>query len=215
MVWDLCHAVGAVPLEVDALDADAAVGCSYKYLNGGPGAPAWIYLPTRHQDAVRLPLTGWNGHADPFALEQSFTAAPGIDRARIGTPPVLAMRAFDAALDVFDGVSMTDVRTKSLGLTRLVLQRAEDLGVPTLTPREDARRGSQVALQLPHAYEVAQALIARGVIGDFRAPDVLRLGFAPLYLSYTEVWDAMDILADALRTEAWRDAAYAERTTVT
>jgi kynureninase len=215
MLWDLCHVAGAVPFDLDGLDADAAVGCSYKYLNGGPGAPAWIYLAARHQDALDLPLTGWQGHADPFGLTSSYLPAPGIERARIGTPSILAMRALDAALDVFDDVSLADVRAKSLSLTELVLARADALGVEAVTPRAAARRGSQVALRLPYAYEVTQALIARGVVGDFRAPDLLRLGCAPLYLSHAEVWDACDALAEVLRSEAWRDPAYAVRATVT
>jgi kynureninase len=209
MLWDLCHVAGAMPFELDALEADAAVGCSYKYLNGGPGAPAWIYLAARHQAAADLPLTGWLGHADPFALTSSYAPAEGIERARIGTPAIVAMRALDAALNAFDGISIAEVRAKSSALTALVLARADALGVPSVTPRENVRRGSQVALRHPHAYELCQALIARGVVGDFRAPDLLRLGFAPLYLSYVAVWDAMDVLADVLATEAWRDPAYA------
>jgi kynureninase len=215
MLWDLCHAAGAVPFALDELGADAAVGCSYKYLNGGPGAPAWIYLAARHQSTAQLPLTGWQGHLDPFALEATYAPAPGIERARIGTPPVVAMRALDAALSVFDDLSMADVRAKSLALTAMVIDRADAMGVATVTPHDPARRGSQVALQLPHAYEVTQALIARGVIGDFRAPDLLRLGFAPLYLRYVDVWDALDVLADVLTTEAWRDPTYAARAAVT
>lgn len=215
MLWDLAHAAGAVPFQLDAVQADAAVGCSYKYLNGGPGAPAWIYLAARHQNAADLPLTGWQGHAAPFALDASYAPAAGVERARIGTPPVLAMRSLDAALDVFDGVPLTDLRDKSLALTSMVLGYAAALGVPSVTPREPERRGSQVALQFPYAYELTQALIARGVIGDFRVPDLLRLGFAPLYLSYVQVWDAMDTLRSVLETEAWRDPAFAARAAVT
>jgi kynureninase len=209
MLWDLCHAAGAVPFALDALAADAAVGCSYKYLNGGPGAPAWIYLAARHQEFVDLPLTGWQGAVNPFALASSYVPASGIERARIGTPPIVSMRALDAALEVFDGVALEQVRAKSLALTSLVLDRAAALDLPSVTPREESRRGSQVSLRHPHAYEVAQALIARGVVGDFRAPDLLRLGFAPLYLSYVQVWDAMETLSDVLRAESWRDPAYA------
>jgi kynureninase len=215
MLWDLAHVAGAVPFELDAIGADAAVGCSYKYLNGGPGAPAWIYLPHRHQASLDLPLTGWLGAAAPFDLESSYVPAEGVERARIGTPPVLSLRALDAALSAFEGVSLTDVRAKSLGLTELVLDRAEGLGVESVTPRDGARRGSQVSLRLPHAYEVTQAMIARGVVGDFRAPDLLRFGFAPLYVRYVDVWDAMATLESVLGTEAWRDPAYAERAPVT
>jgi kynureninase len=215
MVWDLAHVAGAVPFELDALEADAAVGCSYKYLNGGPGAPAWIYLPHRHQDALDLPLTGWQGAASPFELAPSYAPAPGVERGRIGTPPVLSLRALEAALTAFDGVALADLRAKSLALTGLVLERAAALGVEAVTPREPSRRGSQVSLRLPHAYEVTQALIARGVVGDFRAPDLLRLGFAPLYLRFVDVWDAMEALRDVLETEAWRDPSYAVRALVT
>jgi kynureninase len=213
MLWDLCHAVGALPLDVDGLGADAAVGCSYKYLNGGPGAPAWLYLPTRLQATADLPLTGWHGHADPFGLEPHYAPADGITRGRIGTPAVLGMLALEAALDVWDGVGLAAVRAKSLALTDLVIGYAErhlaGFGVEPVTPREHERRGSQVALRMPHAYEVTQALIARGVVGDFRAPDLLRLGFAPLYLSFAEVWGAMELLGDVLASAAYRDPAYA------
>jgi kynureninase len=215
MMWDLAHVAGALPFALDDIGADAAVGCSYKYLNGGPGAPAWIYLPTRHQQLVDLPLTGWQGHRAPFDLASSYAPAAGVERARIGTPPVLSMRALDAALEVFDDVSMDDLRAKSLALTSLVISRADALGIATATPREPARRGSQVSLRLPHAYEVTQALIAQGVVGDFRAPDLLRLGFAPLYLRFVDVWDAMSTLEAVLDGDAWRDPAFAERAAVT
>jgi kynureninase len=212
MLWDLCHAAGALPLDVDGLGTDAAVGCSYKYLNGGPGAPAWLYLPTRLQAAADLPLTGWHGHADPFGLESEYAPADGITRGRIGTPSVLGMLALEAALNVWDGVQLSAVRAKSLALTDLVIGYAErhlaGFGVEAVTPREHERRGSQVALRMPYAYEVTQALIARGVVGDFRAPDVLRLGFAPLYLSFAEVWGALEVLGDVLASAAYRDPAY-------
>ena len=213
MLWDLCHVAGAVPFALDALEADAAVGCSYKYLNGGPGAPAWLYLPTRNQH-LDLPLTGWHGHADPFGLAREYRPAEGISRGRIGTPSVLAMLALDAALDVWDDVDIADVRAKSLALTRLAMDFVDDrLGAAMhiVTPRADDRRGSQVALRMPHAYEVTQALIARGVIGDFRAPDMLRLGFAAPYLTYAEVWDAMLTLYDVVTSGAYTDPSYARR----
>jgi kynureninase len=211
VLWDLAHAAGVVPFDLDGIGADAAVGCSYKYLNGGPGAPAWIYLPTRHQEAADLPLIGWHGHAAPFDLEAGFRPATGIEQARIGTPHVLSMLALEAALDIFDDVPIADIRAKSLQITRLVIDYA-DAYLPTatvVTPRDDERRGGQVSLQLPHAYEVTQALIARRVVGDFRAPDLLRLGFSPLYLSFVEVWDALDSLRDVLETRAYEDPAYA------
>ncbi|MEP6853819.1 MAG: kynureninase [bacterium] len=219
VVWDLAHAAGAVPVELDAIGADLAVGCSYKYLNGGPGAPAWIYLARRHQERLSLPIVGWHGHREPFGLDGPFEPAAGAVRARLGTPPVLSMTALEAALDVWDGVDLASVRAKSLALTATVIDFADrelaGFGVHVATPRDPARRGSQVALRLEHGYEVCQALIARGVVGDFRAPDLLRLGFAPLYLSHVDVWDAMEQLRNVLDTQAWREPAYAVRATVT
>jgi kynureninase len=211
VLWDLAHAAGVLPFDLDGIGADAAVGCSYKYLNGGPGAPAWIYLANRHHGAVDLPLTGWHGHAAPFDLEPRFTPAAGIERARIGTPHLLSMLALEAALDVFDDVPIAEIRAKSLAITQLVMDYADAHlpGATVVTPRDDARRGGQVALRIPHAYEVTQALIARGVIGDFRAPDLLRLGVSPLYLSFAEVWDAMETVRDVLETRAYEDPAYA------
>jgi kynureninase len=210
-MWDLAHAAGVLPFDLDGIGADAAVGCTYKYLNGGPGAPAWIYLPSATQDEADLPLTGWHGHSAPFDLDDTFTPARGIERARIGTPHVLSMLALEAALDVFDDLVMADVRAKSLALTELVIAYADAYlpGVEVVTPREPARRGGQVALRYPHAYEVTQALIARGVIGDFRAPDVIRLGFAPLYLRFADVWDALAELRDVLESGAYHDPRYA------
>lgn len=208
IVWDLAHAAGALPFDLDGLQADAAVGCSYKYLNGGPGAPAWIYLPKRHQHAADLPLTGWTGHLDPFAMVSEYAAAAGIERARVGTPPVLSMLALNAALDIWTDVSLDEVRSTSIALTDLLIARADALGIDVVTPRESARRGSQVALRLPEAYRVCRALIARGVIGDFREPDLLRLGVAPLYVRFVDVWDAMDVLSDVLTAETYLDPAH-------
>jgi kynureninase len=201
VVWDLCHAAGALPMDLDGLGADAAVGCTYKYLNGGPGAPAWLYLPHRHQAAADLPLTGWMGRADPFGLAGAYEPAEGMARARIGTPPVLSMVALEAALDVWEGVDLAAVRAKSLALGDFLISMADGLrqhGLTVVTPREGARRGSQVSLRHEKAYELGQALIARGVVGDFRAPDLLRLGLAPLYLRYVDVWDAMRALSEIL-----------------
>jgi len=219
MVWDLCHSAGALPVELDAIQADFAVGCSYKYLNGGPGAPGYIYIAARHLDAAVLPLTGWHGHRSPFQLSQRYSPAPSIERARIGTPPVLSMAALDAALTVFDQVSLAAIRRKSLALTDLVIEfartRLAGFGVEVATPLPHDRRGSQVSLRMPAAYEVCQELIARGVIGDFREPDLLRLGFTPLYLSYADVYEAMDRLAEVLADGSYADGRYANRTVVT
>ncbi len=219
VVWDLCHAAGAVPVDLDGIGADLAVGCTYKYLNGGPGSPAFIYVARRWQAELDLPLTGWHGHRAPFALEQGYQPAPSAEQARIGTPPLLSMLALDSALSAFDDVSIQDVRAASLALTDQVIAFADaylgGYGVSVVTPREHARRGSQVSLRMPAAYEVCQALIARGVIGDFRAPDMLRLGLTPLYLRHVDVHDAMLALLEVLDSGEFRDPVYAERAAVT
>lgn len=213
VVWDLSHAAGALPVALDDLGVDAAVGCTYKYLCAGPGAPAYLYVAGRHHRALDLPLTGWNGHAEPFAMADRYRPAAGIGRARIGTPPVLSMVAADAALDVFDGVDMAEVRAKSLTLTDLIMAYADDhlgpFGVTVATPRPPGRRGSHVALRLTDAYPVSRALIDVGVTGDFRAPDLLRLGVTPLSLTHVEVWDAMAGLRQVLDSGAYRNPAYA------
>lgn len=217
-VWDLSHAAGALPVELDAVGADFAVGCGYKYLNGGPGAPAFLYVAARHLDRLDLPLTGWHGHADPFALEAAYRPAASVEQARIGTPPVLSMAALAAALTVFDDVDLDAVRAKSLALTDRIIAAADALGsygVEVVTPRGHGRRGSHVALRMPHAYEVCQALIARGVIADFRAPDLVRLGVTPLYLRHADVEDAMALLAGVLADGAYRDPEFARRGVVT
>jgi kynureninase len=215
MCWDLAHAAGALPLDVDGLGADAAVGCTYKYLCGGPGSPAFLYVAERHHPSLDLPLAGWHGHAEPFAMADRYRPAAGIERARVGTPPILSMIATEAALTVWEGVSLSDVRAKSLALTDLIVTFADGhlspFGVEVVTPREHHRRGSQVALRVPHAFELSRALIARGVIGDFRPPDVLRLGVAPLYLRHSQVWDAMEILAGVLAANEHLDAVFARR----
>ncbi|MDQ2726426.1 MAG: kynureninase [Actinomycetota bacterium] len=204
--WDLAHAAGALPVDLDGIRADAAVGCTYKYLCGGPGSPAYLYVAERHHDALDLPLAGWHGHAEPFAMAEHYRPAPGIERARIGTPPVLSMVATDAALAVWDGVDLGDVRAKSLALTDLAIAfvdtRMVSYGVEVVTPRPHHRRGSQLSLRVANAHELSRALVARGVTGDYRTPDILRLGMAPLYLRYVDVWDAMDILAGVLAEKA-------------
>jgi kynureninase len=219
MVWDLCHAAGALPVALDAIDADLAVGCTYKYLNGGPGSPAFIYLASRLQSTIDLPLTGWHGHERPFDLDQTYRPAASVQRTRIGTPPLLSMLALHSALSAFEGVSLDAIRQKSLALTDQVIafadQKLAGYGVEVVTPRAHGERGSQVSLRMSHAYEVCQALISRGVIGDFRAPDLLRLGFTPLYLRHVDVYDAMTALEDVLATEAYLDPAHAQRAAVT
>lgn len=219
IVWDLAHSAGAVPVALDEARADYAVGCGYKYLNGGPGAPAFAYVRRDHLPAFTTPLVGWHGHAAPFDFSPEWRAHPGIERLLVGTAPMLSMLALEAALDAFDGVSMTALREKSLSLTRLFIAgydaRLARHGFGLATPREDARRGSQVALTHPDGYAIMQALIDRGVIGDFRAPDILRFGFAPLYVSHADAARAIETL-DAIMTEGvWREAKYARKKAVT
>ncbi|CAN7446401.1 kynureninase [Pseudoduganella sp. LjRoot289] len=217
VVWDLAHSAGAVPVDLNGADADFAVGCTYKYLNGGPGAPAFIWVPKKHQEAFTQPLSGWWGHAAPFAMAPDFTPATGIGRALCGTQPIVSLAMVECGLDVHCQTSMDAIRQKSLALTDLFIELVETrcgghpLGL--VTPREHARRGSQVSFTHPHGYAVMCALIARGVIGDYREPEIMRFGFTPLYTSYTEVWDAVEILKQILDSEEYDVAA--ERGAVT
>jgi kynureninase len=218
MLWDLCHTAGAVPVDLVAADADFAVGCTYKYLNGGPGSPAFMYVAPRHQDHIDQPLSGWMGHARPFDMELGYEPVPGVGRLASGTPPILALSALDAALDVFDGVSPADLRATSLSLTDYFIDLVRDrLGdtLTVLTPLDHARRGSQVSLRHTQAYGIVQALVARGVIGDFRTPDVARFGFAPLYVSHQDVYDAVAHLVAVVEGREFERPEYAERNPVT
>jgi kynureninase len=206
-VWDLAHSAGAVPLDLHGADADFAVGCTYKYLNGGPGAPAFIWVPERHQAAFTHPLTGWWSHATPFAMSHGFEAADGIGRALCGTQPVVSLALVECGLDVFEATTMDAIRAKSLQLTDLFIALVEarcashPLGL--VTPREHARRGSQVSFTHPHGYAVMAALIERGVIGDYREPAIMRFGFTPLYTRFVDVWDAVEVLRDILDKESY------------
>ncbi len=219
VIWDLCHSAGALPIALNADKVDFAVGCTYKYMNGGPGAPAFVFAARRHHDRLIQPLSGWWTHAQPFAMEGKYRPATGIRRMLCGTQPILSLRAVGAALDVFDGVDLTAVRTKSLAMTGLFMDLVEpicrELGARIITPRVEKDRGSHVSIGFAHGYEVVQALIARGIIGDFRAPDIMRFGFTPLYLRYRDVEDAAAALVDILRTESWRDPRFAIRAAVT
>ena len=216
-VWDLAHSAGAVDLDLLGADADFAVGCTYKYLNGGPGAPAFIWTHPRHADAAQPILQGWMGHDAPFAFDPDYRPAPGVERMRVGTPPVIALTVLDAALDVWEGVALADLRARSIELTQGFIAGVEATcpGVTLNSPRDPGRRGSQVGFRHPQAYAVMQALIAAGVIGDFRAPDVLRFGFAPLYNDLNDVDRAVDALARILREGSWDEDRFHHRAAVT
>jgi kynureninase len=215
--WDLCHSAGVLEVDLDAHEADLAVGCGYKYLNGGPGAPAFLYVARRHQDDFDQPLAGWNGHATPFAMAPDFVPAPGVTRGRVGTPHVLGTLALEAALTAYDGVNVGAVRERSLSLTGFFLECLDTL-LPDLvaaTPREPGRRGSQVSVHHPEAYAVVQALIARDVVGDFREPDLVRLGFAPLYLTHGDVLRAAEHLRAVIEEREFEHEKFRTRATVT
>jgi kynureninase len=216
---DLSHTTGALPFELTALNVDFAVGCTYKYLNGGPGAPGFLYVRPDLQERLQSPLSGWLGHAAPFAFEQSYRPAPGILRQQCGTPPVLSLIALEAALDVFDDVNMQVVMNKAHALCGQFLAHVESFGakhgLKLAGPREMEQRGSHVSFQAPNGYAIMQALIARGVIGDFRAPDIIRFGFTPLYTSFAEVFDAAEVLGDILETEAWNRPEFLAQKAVT
>jgi kynureninase len=219
LLWDLSHSVGAVPLQLAADEADLAVGCGYKFLNGGPGAPAFLYVAPSLQAGLRLPLTGWLGHAEPFAFDPVYRPADGIARAVVGTPPVLNFAALEVGVDLMLQVPMADLRAKSVWLAELFLalvaQECNEHGFAALTPADASRRGSQVSFTHPDGYAIMQALIERGVIGDFRAPNVLRFGLAPLYVRYVDVWDAVAILRGVMCGGAWRNAEFHTRKSVT
>ncbi|HZJ08033.1 MAG TPA: kynureninase [Nocardioidaceae bacterium] len=218
MLWDLCHSAGAVSVELSEHGVDFAVGCSYKYLNGGPGSPAYVYVAPQHQRGLDQPITGWMGHARPFDMEREYVPVDGVGRMASGTPPVLALTALDAALDVFGGIDHPTLRAASLSLTDYFIDLVDArLGdqLAVITPREHARRGSQVSLRHEHAYGVVQALIERGVVGDFRSPDVARFGFAPCYVSHVDVYDAVDHLVSVMAREEFARPSYAIRNAVT
>jgi kynureninase len=216
-VWDLAHSAGAFPVHLAACKVDFAVGCTYKYLNSGPGGPAFIYVAPRHADRVRPALSGWLGHEAPFAFDQSYRPGEGIERMRVGTPPVLQMAALEAALDIWDHADINDVRAQSLALTDRFIAGVE-ARCPTLTlvtPRDHARRASQVSFRHPDGYAIMQAMIARGVIGDFRSPDILRFGFTPLYTTMQDVDRAVEILTDVMSNALWDNPDYKTRAKVT
>ncbi|TPG18849.1 kynureninase [Sphingomonas koreensis] len=215
MLWDLSHSAGAVPIDLNGAGADLAVGCGYKYLNGGPGAPAYLYVAKQWQKALANPLSGWMGHAAPFAMEDSYRSAPGIKRWLSGTPPVIGMAALETGVDVMLEADATAIAEKSAALFDIMAAAGDALGLECLSPRDPARRGSHISFRHAEAYELCQALIAAGVIGDFRDPDILRLGLTPLYLGYGDVVRAAAILGDLLRSDRHRDPAFSVRAAVT
>jgi kynureninase len=217
-VWDLSHSAGALDLRLNEDGCDLAVGCGYKYLNGGPGAPAFMFVAATLQDEIRSPLQGWMGHEEPFAFEESFRPVTGITRFLTGTPSILALAALDAGLATFDGVAMADLQAKGRRLSQLFIDAVEErcgTEVRLASPRQPERRGSHVSFAHREGYAVMQALIERGVIGDFRAPDLMRFGFAPLYNRYEEVWRAAETIGKVLRTRAWDQPRFRERGKVT
>jgi kynureninase len=198
-IWDLSHSAGVLPVALDVCEVDFAVGCTYKYLNGGPGAPAYLYVNARHLGEATQPIPGWMGHADPFLMENEYRPSEGIRRFLTGSQPIISMRILDAALDAYDGADIAAVRAKGIALTDLFIELVDDrLGLEVLSPRDSDRRGSQVSLRHPNAAAVYETLVDRGLQGDFRNPDILRFGFAPLYVSFADAWDAVEILAAVL-----------------
>lgn len=218
-IWDLSHSVGAMPIALNRAAADFAVGCGYKYLNGGPGGPAFLFVAARHQDGFVQPLSGWLGHADPFEFASAYRPARGILRAICGTPPVLSMAALEAGVDLMRKIDMKTLRAKSLALTDLFIARVEERcaghGLVLATPREHARRGSQVSFRHKDGYAIVQALIARDVVGDFREPDFMRFGFAAPYLRFVDVFDAAEHLRAVLESGEWKRAAFRKKRKVT
>ena len=219
MIWDLCHSAGAIAVDLNGAEADLAIGCSYKYLNGGPGAPAFLFVAARHQANIRSPLTGWMGHAEPFAFEDGYRAAADIRGQITGTPPILGLAALEAGVDLQLQADPAMVEAKGLALAGLFIAEVKARGAdPDLTltgPQNPAERGLHVSFAYPEGYALVQAMMARGIIGDFRAPDIARFGFSPLFLSYAQVWDAAHALADVLATRGWDRPEFRTRTAVT
>ena len=217
MIWDLAHSAGAVPVDLGAIAPEFAVGCSYKFLNGGPGAPAFIHVRPDIAERVRPALSGWLGHAAPFAMEPAYRPAAATERMRVGTPPIVQLAILDAALDIWDEVDMQALRAASLALSERFIAEVE-ARCPALrlaSPRTPAQRGSQVSFTFAEGYAAMQALIARGVIGDFRAPDIMRFGITPLFLDEADMIAAAKALEEVMTGETWRDARYQTRAAVT
>lgn len=209
-VWDLAHSAGALPVDLAGRNVDFAAGCTYKYINAGPGAPAFLYVSPRHANDARAALSGWMGHAKPFAFELAYAAAGGVERMRVGTPPVLAMAALEASLDLWDRIDINEVRARSLALGDLLIAEVERRcpQLKLVTPRAHEHRGSQVSFAFEGGYAAMQALIARGVIGDFRAPDIMRFGITPLYIGEDEIFRAAEIIEEVIAGDVWRRPEY-------
>ena len=218
-VWDLCHSAGAVPVDLNGANADYAVGCTYKYLNGGPGAPAFVWVNKRRLSTSRQPLSGWWGHRTPFAMQPEYTPDNGIGHYLCGTQPIVSLSLVQCGLDIFAQTSMDALRRKSLALTDLFIElvetRCAEFPLTLVTPRDHAARGSQVSFEHPEGFAVIQALIARGVIGDYREPRIMRFGMTPLYTSFADVWDSVEILRDVLTTGSWDKPEFRRRGAVT
>jgi len=214
-LWDLSHSVGAIPIDLNGAGADMAVGCGYKYLNGGPGAPAFLYVSRRLQDTLASPLSGWMGHAAPFGFADAYAPAPGMTRWLAGTPPMLGMAALEAGLDIWSDVDQQQVAVKSAALFDTLAAIGRNAGLDCVSPADPAKRGSHISFRHPDAYAICQALIDRGVIGDFRDPDILRFGLTPLYLGFADVVRAGEILGEIVSSGAYRDPAYQARNAVT
>jgi kynureninase len=216
-LWDLSHSAGAVPLDLNGTGAELAVGCGYKYLNGGPGAPAFLYVAESLQDRLMPPLRGWMGHAEPFAFTDDYRPAAGIDRFLVGTPPMLSLAALESGVESFEGAEMAALWAKSVVLFDLFadLARTHCPELSCISPGDPERRGSHISFRHPNAFELCQALIADGVIGDFRAPDVVRFGLTPLYLGYEDIWTAVERMRAILDSGRWRDPQFAVRGKVT
>lgn len=217
VLWDLSHSAGAIPVDLNGCEADFAVGCGYKYLNGGPGAPAFAYAAHRHHEALEQPLTGWMGHAAPFAFSDDYAPATGVDRLLTGTPPILGLAALEAGVDLIAEIGIERLAAKSRALSEFFRACLDRLGVDLdlVSPTDPAQRGSQLSFRHPEAYAICQALIARGVIGDFRDPDILRLGFAPAYVSSEDVAQAAQHLAEVIETGEWQREEFREQAAVT
>ncbi|MGA1498728.1 MAG: kynureninase [Steroidobacteraceae bacterium] len=219
VAWDLSHSVGSVPVDLESAGVDFAVGCGYKFLNGGPGAPAFVYVARRHQALAPAVLSGWLGHREPFAFDETYQPDPGIGRFRCGTPPILSLMALEEGVDLLLEADQAALRRKQSALSRLFIElvdsHCEGMGFTLASPREDERRGGHVSLRHPHGFAIMQALKARGVIGDFRGPDILRFGIAPLYLSFGDMYEAVTRLVNVMREAEWRRPEFNRRASVT